>query len=52
MNEHDRKRAKARSAGALKSCRGKTWDRSPSKRKRSKLRCRNRDPRKGGSRDD
>jgi hypothetical protein len=44
----DKKRAKAKLAGLLRHRKGKSWDRSVSKRQRNKMRCRRKDPRKGG----
>lgn len=45
---YTQKLMKARSAGMLRQTKAGSWDRKPSKKKRSKLHCRNKDPRKGG----
>ena len=49
MNTNTKKRLGARAAGMLKQTTAKTFDRSRSKKFRSKVKCRGKDPRKGGS---
>jgi hypothetical protein len=46
---HEVKRAQARAAGNLRKYKGSSWDRRVSKKQRSKIYCRKKDPRKGGA---